>query len=157
MLIKLAGSVLIILAGVVLARAACKYERKRMDVIEGFISLIFFIKGQIDCYALPLSDILQSVPGDILYSCMCKHSAKSIEEIIEAGRIYLDEESVRLLKTFSSEFGSTYREEQLKRCDYFIEALETRRRKISEDAPVRSRIGSALWICSSVTIMILLW
>ena len=126
-------------------------------MLDGFISLLFYIKGQIDCYSLPLDKILSSVSEDILQSCNCREKPDSIEQMIKNSKIYLEDESMRLLNAFSAEFGSTYREEQLKRCDYYIQALSEQRRRLSDDLPAKSKIGSALCICSSLGIMIILW
>ena len=157
MLIKLIGSLLITLAGASLAVAYCRYEKRKLNVLDSFISLLFYIKGQIDCYSLPLDKILSSVSEDILQGCNCREIPENIEQMIKNSRIYLDDESTRLLNTFSAEFGSTYREEQLKRCDYYIQALSEQRRKMSDDLPAKSKIGSVLCICSSLGIMIILW
>ena len=157
MLIKLIGSLLIALAGMSLAAAYCRFEKKKLNVLDGFISLLFYIKGQIDCYSLPPDKILSSVSEDILQSCNCREKPDSIEQMIKNSKIYLEDESMRLLNAFSAEFGSTYREEQLKRCDYYIQALSEQRRRLSDDLPAKSKIGSALCICSSLGIMIILW
>ena len=154
MLIKLIGSLLIALAGMSLAAAYCRFEKKKLNVLDGFISLLFYIKGQIDCYSLPLDKILSSVSEDILQSCNCREKPDSIEQMIKNSKIYLEDESMRLLNAFSAEFGSTYK---LKRCDYYIQALSEQRRRLSDDLPAKSKIGSALCICSSLGIMIILW
>ena len=72
-------------------------------------------------------------------------------------RIYLDRESYRLLQRFFLEFGSLYRDEQLRRCDYYIEALGEQRRILFDDLPARAKIGGALCICSVIGLLIILW
>ncbi len=157
MLVKLIGSLLIALAGGGFAMAVCIFERKRLEVLDAFIALLFYIKGQIDCYALPISDILLGLDENILRGCMCKKRPESIEEMIRHSKIYLEDESRRLMYSFAAEFGSTFREEQLRRCDYYIQCLCEERRRLSGEVPLRSRTGSALWICSSLGLLIILW
>ena len=157
MLVKLIGSLLIALAGGGFAMAFCIFERKRLEVLDSFIALLFYIKGQIDCYCLPLSDILATLDESITRGCMCHKTPESLEEMIRHSKIYLEDETRRLLYAFSSEFGSTFRDEQLRRCDYYIQCLCEERRRLSDDLPLRSRTGSALWICSSLGLLIILW
>ena len=157
MLIKVIGSALLALAGAVSAISICRYHRRRLDTLDGFISLIHYIKGQVDCYALPIGEILSRLPAEIFYDCNCPEGADSIDEIVAECRIYLEEESLRLVEAFASEFGSTFREEQLRRCDHYISSLGAERRVLAEDVIKRSRVGSALWVCSSLAILILLW
>lgn len=157
MLIKLIGSLLLALAGVGLAGAVCRFEKKRLEVLDGFISLLFFIKGQIDCYSLPISDILASTPAEIRERCMYDGKSGDMESMIKNCRIYLEDESARLLYSFAAEFGSTYRDEQLRRCDYYISALDEQRRRLADDVPVRAKVGSAITVCSALGLMIILW
>ncbi len=152
-MIKLLGSLLLALTGLTLAVSISRFEQKKLRVIDSFISLIFHIKGQIDCYSLPLCDILRNRPSGLELI----EGSEDLGEILYHSRIYLDAETYRLLESFYLEFGGLYREEQLKRCDYYIEALGEQRRAIFEDLPARQKIGSALCICSTIGILIILW
>ena len=157
MYIKLFGSLLIALAGGVASLSFCIFQRKRLVVLDGYISLLFYIKGQIDCFARPRSDILSTLPLEVFCACNCPRGAETLEEMVEASRIYLDDEPQRLLSSFASEFGSTFREEQLRRCDYYISALSEERKRVFSEVRSKSRAGSALWICACIGIIILIW
>lgn len=143
------------LTGIAAAISIHRFEQKRLRVLDGFIALLFYIKGQVDCYNLPLSDILAGYPRktcpDIYVDGM------GFDRMLSESRIYLGAESLRLLERFYGEFGSTYRDEQLKRCDYYIDALTEQRRELSLDLPARTRVGSALCICLSIGLAIILW
>ncbi len=152
-MIKLFGSLLLAVTGLTLAVSISRFEQKKLRVIDSFISLIFHIKGQIDCYSLPLCDILRNRPSGL----ELLEESEDLGEILYHSRIYLDAETYRLLESFYAEFGGLYREEQLKRCDYYIEALGEQRRALFEDLPARTKIGSALCICSTIGILIILW
>ena len=155
--IKLVGGLLFCISGVIMALSYSRFQVKKLNTIDGFISLLFYIKGQIDCFARPRSDILSSLPAEVFCALNCPHGAETLEEMVEACRIYLDEEPLRLVASFASEFGSTFREEQLKRCDYYISALTEERRRVFAEVQSRSRAGSALWICACIGIIILIW
>ena len=147
-MIKLVGGLLLAFCGVTLAVSVCRYERKRLSVLDLFISLLFYIKGQVDCFSLPLCDIMKKSEFS---------SYGDFGQMLESNRIYLDGESYRLLESFYSEFGSVYRDEQLRRCDYYILELDERRKLNFSDLPSRTKIGGVLCLCSVMGILILLW
>ncbi len=157
MLIKIIGSVLICVSGLLCAFSICRYYRRRQDTLDGFISLIYYIRGQVDCYARPIGDILLSLPPEMLRDCNCPRGALSLEELVCESRIYLDRESLRLLTSFSSEFGSIFREEQTRRCDHYISQLRDRRIELAGRLPYEMRSASAICICIALCLTILLW
>ena len=157
MTLKLIGSLLFALSGVVMAISYSRFQTKKLNTIDGFMSLLFYIKGQIDCFARPRSEILSTLPAEVFCACNCPRGAETLEELVEASRIYLDDEPLRLMASFAAEFGSTFREEQLRRCDYYVSALSEERRRVFSEVQSKSRAGSALWICACVGIVILIW
>ncbi len=157
MTVKLIGSLLFCISGVIMALSYSRFQTKKLATIDGFMSLLFYIKGQIDCFARPRSDILSTLPLEVFCACNCPKGAETLEEMVEASRIYLDEEPLRLVSSFASEFGSTFRDEQLRRCDYYISALGEERKRVFSSVQSKSRAGSALWICACIGIVILLW
>lgn len=158
MILKLFGSLLLALAGGMLSFSFCRFEKKKLSVLDSYISLLFYIKGQIDCYSKPISDILKSADREMIEGCGCRlPDPTSLDMMLDEGKIYLERESMRLLSCFSREFGSTYKDEQLRRCDYYIEALLEERRDLSDDIPSRNKVGSAIWMCASFGLMIVLW
>ena len=60
MICKLVGSLILLFAGGYVSVAITRFERRRLRVLDGYISLIYYIKGQIDCYAMPLPAIMAS-------------------------------------------------------------------------------------------------
>lgn len=157
MLIKIIGSVLLAASGLCASVSLCRYCRRRLDTLDGFIALIFYIKGQVDCYARPIGEIVATLSPEILRDCNCPTGASSIEELISESKIYLDRECLRLVSAFSSEFGSVFREEQSKRCEHYISLLGERRARICDRLLPEMRAGSAVCICSALCLLILLW
>ena len=155
--IKLAGCAAMAIAGIVGAVSLRVFHRRRLETLDGFIALLFYIKGQVDCFARPIGDIMYSLPPEILRQCNCPRGALTLEDLIEESRIYLDVESQRLLGAFANEFGSIFREEQTKRCDYYVGALGEIRGRMNERSEGESRAGGALCLCVTLGIAILLW
>ncbi len=157
MTVKLIGAILMALSGVIVGLSRRRFEWRKLRTIDGFMSLLFYIKGQIDCYSRPRSEILETLPAEVFCACNCPSGAGTLEELVEASKIYLDDESLRLVSAFAAEFGSTFREEQLRRCDYYISALGEQRRILFSSVKDKGRAGSALWICAGICAIILLW
>lgn len=171
-LYKAIGGLLILGMGGYVSLSISRYERRRLRVLDAYISLIYYIKGQIDCYALPVGDILARADPALIAACLglerddrdtaellaCFVGTDSpLPRLVNESRLYLEPESERLLRTFSGELGHTFRTEQVARCDYYISALTEERRKLFAALPARVRVSSVLCICCALGATVLLW
>ena len=156
-MLKLLGVLLILSVGVFSAFVSVQYEKKRLTVVDGWIDLILYIRGQIDCYLLPIGDILSGGDRALFEACMSPSNAADLPAMLEASGIYLDGDAKHTLESFVREIGAGYREEQLKRCDFFISSLRTQRERIAAALPMRVRLCATLCICLSLATAILLW
>ena len=156
-MLKFLGALLIFSGGIFAAFVSVQYEKKRLSVVDGWIDLILYIRGQIDCYLMPLNDILSGGDRALFEACMSPSNAADLPAILSASQIYLDGDSKRTLEGFVREIGTGYREEQLKRCDFFISSLRSQRERIAAALPLRVRLCSTLCICLSLATAILLW
>lgn len=154
---KLAGAILLLASGTGLALGASRFSRNRLSVYDGLISLIFFIKGRIDCYAMPVQEILGTMDKGILADCRCPGEIGSIDELLMHVRPYVTPQTLRVLRTFGQGLGSGFRDEQLRRCDYYIELLRQERMQMESELPMRARTNGMIWILCAVGAVILLW
>ncbi len=172
MICKLWGGLLLMLAGGYLSVAVSRFERRRLAVLDAYLSLIYHIKGQIDCYAMPIRDILATVDPMLLAACLGSDDPADatallpallctpeppLPALVEASRIYLEPESERLLGSFAQELGATHRADQVARCDHYITVLGEERRRLLESLPTRMRVGSTLCLCAAAGAAVLLW
>ena len=170
MICKIVGSLLLILAGGYVTLSVRRFEHRRLRVLDGYVSLLYYVKGQIDCYAMPIRDILSRADPAVVADCLGLDSFRlsgeingmsedplSLPAMVRESRLYLEPETERLLTTFTGELGSVYRAEQVNRCDYYIRALTEERRKLYETMPARIRTASTLCICCAVGAAVLLW
>jgi hypothetical protein len=168
MIWKAVGSLLLLLAGGYLSLAISHFERRRLRVLDGYISLIYYMKGQIDCYALPLSDILERADPAVLAACLGLEPREALPAIPESGsaalshmveesRLYLEPESERLLRGLSGELGGTFRTEQVTRCQHYLDALTRERDRLNATLPARLRATCTLCLCVAVAVAVLLW
>ena len=154
--LKLFGGVLILTAGVFTAVGSVRRERSKLTALEGWIALIRYIRGQIDCFLTPLDEILLA-DRSLLRACMGHGNEGSLSELLAASAPLLDEEVNMQLRAFVREMGGSYREEQVKRCDYYLSVLLALREKRTAELPLRIRLCTTLSLCASAWILILLW
>ncbi len=174
MILKLLGGVILLLAGGYVSLAVGRFERRRLRVLDGYIALIYYIKGQIDCYALPVRDILARADPALIAACLgldvplgeqgsapladaLARETAPLPALLRESRLYLEPETERLLHTFSGELGRTHRTEQVARCDHYITALGEERRRLAEALPARLRVTGTLLLTTALGAAILLW
>ena len=157
LVLKLLGSFFILLAGFLAAVTLAKFERQKCSVPEAWVDLLLYIQGQIDCYLTPIDMILAATDPSILKECMCRTESPSLEELLQASAPYLNRDCMRLLSAFVREIGGSYREEQLRRCEYYIQALRKCCDKLSAELPARIKLNVTLSICAAIATTILLW
>ena len=156
-MLKLCGVLLILLVGGCCAYLSVCYEKKRVRVVEGWIDLIHYIRTQIDCYLMPMQEILANGDRMLLEACMSPANAADLPEILNASSIYLDGGVRRLLERFIYKLGDGYREEQLLRCDECIRELQAHKERLSAELAMRIRIVISLCLCIAAATAILLW
>ena len=162
---KLLGSLVLLLAGGYVSLSITRFERRRLRVLDGYLSLIYYIRGQIDCYAMPLPDILASADPAVIAACLGLDlttplplpAERPLSAMVQESRLYLEPEAERLLTTLTGELGSTFRAQQVARCDHYLLALTEERRKLGDSLPARLRATCTLCLCCALGVAVLLW
>ena len=108
MSLKLIGSILVSLVGIFSAFELTRYHKKRVSTLDGIISLIFYVKGQVECYSRPISAILSTLPPRIARECNCQGGIECLEDVADGSGIYLDEECARIFDAFAAEFAFAF-------------------------------------------------
>ena len=130
---------------------------ENLSALERYISLLHYIKAQVDCFVLPISDILKRADGEMLFGCGWRGDVppSSLEELIS--RASLDDSAAQsILLEFCSDFGKSYLDDQLRRCDHYISLLEDRREILGRELPSKKKLNSTLCISAALAIVILL-
>ncbi len=156
-ILKLLGVFLLLGAGGFAASVTVNFEKRKAAVLAGWSDLIFYIRAQVDCYLLPLPQIMERADRALLEACFCRQPHPDLTAVYHASQIYLDTEARRLLSSFVREFGYGGREELLRRCDYDIAALGQLRAKRMEEFPAKARVMVAVWMGAALLLSILLW
>lgn len=124
---------------------------------EGFISWVRHVRSQIECFSMPLREVLLRCPDDVYVSCGYGEEQRpsTVDEFIRGCSIS-DGETQKHMARFCADIGKGYREEQLVLCDYTVGLLEERRRALSDQLPARKKRNSALCMSGALTVVILL-
>lgn len=162
-LYKIIGSTSIFLSAMIFSIQSQQFEKAKIKQAEAFITLIKFIKKQIDCFCLPIYEIISKADHTVLKNCGFKYFDiknmpldSSFEWILNNCGFYIDSEAIELIKKFSSELGKSYREDQLKSCNYYASELIEYKNRLISDLPQKRKLRTALCICSSLSFILLM-
>ncbi len=128
---------------------------ERLDRIDALLHLMRFIRSQIDCFCLPMSEIFLRVDEELLRACGVELRPESFEILISRLEPKPDDNVMKLLTSFSSQLGSSYREEQLKSLDYHISALSDIRESFEGELKKRKKLNLTLCLSAAAGIVIL--
>ena len=154
---KALGALFLVGCAVTVAQHLIKRERSALAALDAWIALLGEIRTQIDCFLLPIDEILQNTRLECFQAFLQGKKPISLAQALHATSPWLDAESQRILSDFVASFGGSYSEEQIKRCDLGLSALQKHRERISLELPKRKKLYLALSSCASVGLAILLW
>ncbi len=153
---KAFGGLCLLFSGAFAAVLATRLSRRRLEVLDGWITLLTLIRGRIDCYLDPIHEILKDCDPALLAACGDAH-AGTLAALLQGASPYLDEECRRLLTEFAREFGNGYRDEQIKQCSYYTELLRSHRERLFRELPARIKLGVTVSLSGALFVLILLW
>ena len=151
------GAFIIALCGVESAKRLNISAERDIAAADAFLKLLRYARAQIDCYALPVRDIFERCGMEMLSLCGWREDRFPDTFLELYSNCYISDKGVRgIILEFCSDFGQSYREEQLKRCDACISELEGRKSELSFEAPKQKRLNVTLCLGASVAVIILL-
>ncbi len=156
-LFKVLGALFLVLSASSAAVVINRGYDLEIRTIEGYIELIRYIRTQIDLYALPIDEILKRCDDELILRCGgdAFERARDISELF-SGASVRDKAAQKEIEEFCSDFGRNYREEQLKRCDASISALDARREALRGDVQNKKKMSYTLSLSAAAALIILL-
>ena len=154
---KIAGAVLLLFSGMLLAsHLNGELERRRAQAVA-IEEWLRFVRGQIECFSMPIADILRQSGIDVLSRCgyLSEVMPRDLAEMLERSEIY-DPNIKEALSELAASFGGCYRDEQMKACERCIDKVSQRREAISRDMPKKKKLNSTLCISAALAVAILL-
>lgn len=156
MLYKVFGSALVIASSAWVAGRINIEEDRKLQRIESCIELLNFIMNSIDCFCLPVGDILYDVDSEFLFRCGYgrEEKPKSAEEMLSGMDLSGDEELRHIMERFWNSVGRSYRAEEVARCRMAIEELKVLFAKRRDERAKKKKTVPVLCICSALGIVI---
>lgn len=154
--LKLIGGGMILGVGIAGAILGARREKRKLAILDGWINLISYIRNQIDLYLTPLDEILQKA-DTAKGSHASKENAPTLAALFGTTVGWLDEEEKRLIGEFVNGIGDGYREDQIRKCNYYLESLRSLRAARAAQLSPRIRVMLAVCLCASLGVAILLW
>lgn len=134
-------------------------QNGRQKRLECFLQLIRFIESEISCYQTPLDDIYRRFDGEELEKCgfmtVLREKGMGAALAERRGALCFSDEEYRLLVDFSGELGKSYREEQLRGCDYYRRMLENYCNEGREALPARLKLCRSLTVTGGLLLVVL--
>ena len=157
-MIKLFGAVLIFLCGAALAHLLNGKARNMLAQVEGFIELVRRLRGEIDCFSMPIPVALASFSDDLFRKCGFGGSAKSVRTVEElvCGCEMFSSELADIMSGFALHVGRGYKSEQLALCDRTLERLEAYRLSLASELPAKQKTNGTLCLCGALAVVILI-
>ena len=153
---ELFGAAAVLFSGFLLARGMNEAEDKKFSQLEALIALMRFFRLQIDCYCTPVGEIFKRCDKSILLSCGALVEPRDFYEFSRGLSPMPEREVARLLESFSTELGSSYREEQLKSCDYHIAKLSELCDRERTEMLKRKKLNMTVCLCAAIAVVIFL-
>ena len=104
--LKFIGFLLILAAGGGAAALSVRTERRRLEVLDGWIDLIAYVRSRIDCFLMPQDVILASCGRELILRCGGTLPCHSFSALARAAERYLTPEGARLIGAFTHGIGS---------------------------------------------------
>ena len=143
---------MLIFSCVAAATHVSSIEKKKISRTAALISVISYIRNQIELYASPIEKILMSCRKELLSELGVENDPTSLSELFEES----DKECERILSDFERSFGKGYRSDQVKLCDSTVSELERVKRALEESYPSKKRTAFALSLALGGTLLIAL-
>lgn len=153
---KLLGVLCVGSCGVFSVMRLNRKEDGILSSANAFCRFLEYMKNQIDCFSLPISEIFARADVELLRLCGYEKEKppKDINEFIGAcGGV--DKEIKKIMEELSLEFGKSYRDEEVKRCKYYLCRLEERRNALNEQHSVKKKLNLTLCISGCLAVIIL--
>ena len=156
---SITGALTVLACGIELSRRLNRAADRELCEADKYVALLRYIRVQIDCFALPISEILKRADRELLEGC-------GWSDEIPPESLYLlftradacakDGKIQRILLEFCEDFGKSYLEDQIRRCDDFISLLLERRAVLANELSSKKKLNSTLCISGSLALIILL-
>lgn len=122
-----AGSALIFAASVGISYLLVSERCRRIRAYEALCALVAFIKGNIEAFGTPVDNILENCRIEYFESCDFGEVLRreGLEAASSRRLLPLGIDAELDFEAFAENLGKGYRDEELKRCDYYLSRFDS--------------------------------
>lgn len=134
--------------------------RRKRENMGAWLALLTHIRTQIACFGTPLSEILLDVEPEVLAVLHEEGGTLTLSTLTTWCRMHGDQcpsEFLSLLDRLLQELGTVWRQEQVERLDYYIQALTQKRDAYSVSSQGATRLRRTLSLCGTLGLILLFW
>lgn len=154
------GALCLVAGALYLGFLFSRVQNERQARLECFLQLFRFIETEISCYQTPLADIYARFEGEALDKCgflSCLREKGMAEALVLCrASLTLSDEEYALLADFAGELGKSYRDEQLRGCEYYRRLLEKYCDEGRRALPARLKLCRSLSLSGGLLAVIIL-
>ena len=153
---KILGMLMVSVGGGAVCHFLCKREGTALRRAEAWESLCLFIGSQVECFALPIGQILLRADRTLLREC--GYTVEAVPPDLKTfmrGVTVEDRLTRDTAEKFCGEFGRGGANEQAARCRYYAGIFEERKKKISAELPSKKKLYYTLCISASLAVLII--
>ena len=144
---KIIGAILIFLVSIIVSSNYEKRKKQEIVDLKAMVSLLQFIKNQIEYFSLPISEILAKYSTD----------NECVKEFVDTGYLSFSDKNIQdeLIKCFT-QLGKGFKEEQISLLNYNIELTNKTIKSNEESNPQKIKVYRAMSLFISSCVVILL-
>ena len=155
--LKIIGVLLILCSAFFIANKQIVDIESSVRSASALRSVMEQIKNMIECYSLPIGQILKKIEPSTLKACGYEPEEAPCDllDFVENSSV-ADKESFDIFFSFAKDFGKGYRKDELSRCSMFLERMRTREQKLLKEAAKKKKVVLTVSLCAALAIVILL-
>jgi len=145
LIIKISGIIILLFAGITITSEIKKNNYARLVRIEALIELMRDVQLKIDCYALPIPEILARCESRILVDCgISEGQCSSLKELYEKCAVRAESPEGKVLREFCCNIGEGYRETEVKLCEKYIAEMNLLKTDYRSKLPKLNKASAVL-------------
>lgn len=154
--LKIIGILLILCSAFFVANKQIVEIEESVRSASALRSIMEQIKNMIECYSLPIGQILKKVELSTFKDCGYESEKAPCDllEFLEKSSVS-DTESFEIFFAFAKDFGKEYRQDELLRCSMFLERIRNREQKLLKESAKKKKVVLTVSLCAALAVVIL--
>ena len=145
---KIIGVLMIAFSAIMIASNLAEKTDITVKSVSALREILEHTKNMIECYSLPISEILCGVEFSLFLDCgySKKTPPLDFDEFLKSSDIF-DCEAREHMVAFAEGFGKGYRQDELSRCSLYLEKIRAREQKLIKESAKKKNMIFSVAIC----------